>query len=526
MNRVFYYSGYRLTIFHWAKNRFIASYAFNPDEEGMIDFYDYLCTTDNYPARILVDVIEESFAIEKIPHVGYADRLAIVKRLVEKRNRESTDYSYFKVVGRETSGRKDDNVLLSVMTNPGLLEPWLKQIEKAGIAISGIWSLPLITEKLIAKMGLTSGNVLLVSQQVPSNLRQSFFQNGQFKISRSAGINLYEAPLGEYIVEEAEQSARYLSNHRFIGFDERINVHVICNEKDESSIKSKCSDTPLLTYHYHYVGEIEEVVGCDDIHEEYCNGLFSSLCKDELITRSHYGPKNLFKFYYQQLLENTLRAVSIMAAIISIILGISFIADTSSIKDEITILDKNTNAMELAYKSQLQQLEPELKKSEPMMSSVLLYEKILESKNIAPQNFIAEASKILTSIGMNDITITEIKWGRSQAVPKSPVRRGAKNKDVEINYSQNVEIKHKVNLTGYVHGASRDKKAAAKKIRLIQNAFSKDKQFEQVNIVEMSLDLRPEKYVEDESGSGHVSASEDAKDGMFELEMLMKGQSI
>ena len=508
------------------KNRYIASYAFNPDEEGLAEFNHYLRTTDNYPARILVDVIEESFELEAIPHVGSADRKAIVKRLVEKTNRASGDYSYFKVIGREPSGRKDDNILLSVLTNPGLLAPWLEQIEKAGVAISGVWSLPLISEKLIDKMGLTRGNVLLMTQQVPSNIRQNYFKDGKFKTSRSAGVNLYEAPIGGYMAEEVDQSVRYLANHRFIGFDEKVNIHVIANRKDEQSIRESCKDSPLIIFHYHYVDEIEQLIGCDDIAEEYCNGIFSSLCKDASIIKSHYGPKNLFKFYYQQLTETALRALSIVILIASIISGISFVANTSSLKDEIVLLNKNTGAMERAYKSQLQELEPELKKSMPMMSSVLLYEKMLESKHIAPQNFMNEASKVLTNAGMHDVTITNVKWQRIQGSTNTPVRRGAKRKTPGIKYSQNTEIKHKANITGFVHGASSDKKAAAGKIRLIEKAFSKDNRFENVNIVEMSLDLRPEKYVEDESGSGHVSSTKDAKDGLFEIEMIMKGEPI
>ena len=161
-----------------------------------------------------------------------------------------------------------------------------------------------------------------------------------------------------------------------------------------------------------------------------------------------------------------------------------------------------------------------------MMSSVLLYEKMLESKDIVPQNFMVEASKILSAVGMHDVTITNIQWERVQDARKSPLKKGRKNKDIGIKYSLNSEIKHKVQLTGFIHGASTDKKFATEKINLINNAFSKDKRFEAVKIVEMSLDMRPEKNIEDETGATHVSISEDIKDGYFEIEMTMKGRSI
>lgn len=222
MKRIFYYSGYRLTVFHWQNNECIATYAFNPGEEGIDKFQTYLKATANTPVRILVDLIEEDFKKETIPHVGAADRKAIVRRLIDRQYRKSKDYVQYKVLEREKTGRKDDVLLYSVLSNPEILEPWLKPMQATGTAISGIWSLPLLSPKLFKKLNTQAKNVLLVSQQVPSNLRQTFIRNGRFESSRSAVVNLDDAPIGEYISSEVEQTIRFLSNQRHIGFDEKL----------------------------------------------------------------------------------------------------------------------------------------------------------------------------------------------------------------------------------------------------------------------------------------------------------------
>lgn len=522
MERVFYYSGYRLRVFHWDKNRYVASYAFNPGEEGLENFSKYLNSTENVPARILVDVIEEDFKKETVPHVGSKDRKAILRRNIERQYRGSKDYFFHRVINRESEGRRDDNLLVGVLTSPDILQPWMKVIEDAKIAIIGIWSLPLIAEKLIKKINSDDDNILLVSQQVPSNLRQSFFKKGEFQSSRSAVVNLEETPLAEYISDEVEQTIRFLANQRYIGFDEKLAVHIICRHSDIDKIKKICQDSLLRSFTYHSLEELQQQAGCGDITREYSNGLYSYICKKQIIPQGHYGPSSMFRYYYQYLTSKLLYASSFILAIASIIFMLSYIADARIMEQEIQVINQHAAAVEKEYQRKLQKLETKLAETEAMKSSVLLSEKIIKSRLVSPQNFMVDISRVFTLSGMNDTEITEINWRSTQA---EKINETGSQSAGKLNYGSAEEIRQIANIRGYIRVSDSGLKKSVKKITSIIDAFKSHGMIKQVIVSKMPLDMRSKNSLENEGGTDvDKSSARDADKGEFELRLLMNGR--
>ncbi len=531
MKRIFYYSGYRLTIFHWQNENCIASYIFNPGEEGLEKFKTYLMATDNTPIRILVDLIEEDFKKENIPHVGSVDRKAIVSRLIDRHYRKSQDYVHYNIVDREKTGRKDDILSYSVLSNPEILEPWLKPIQECNISVSGIWSLPLLSEKLFSKIDNQASNFLLVSQQVPSNLRQTFIKNGKFESSRSAVVNLEDATIGEYISLEVEQTIRFLSNQRHIGFDEKIEIHIICRESDLKKIQSHCIDSTMRSFHYHKLDEITKQLGCntqlanqeeaDSI--EYSNGIYSYVCASQKTPIGHYGNSSLFFKFYEQIATRTLYASSVILLLIATILSLSFLSESVALNEETSTLKLQTNAINNDYEKTLAKIEHKLLKTQLMQSSVLLTEKIKQAKNISPQNFMIDISRILTRSGMYDTEITKIIWQQHQSniIPVKNNRNKA-----AINYAKNNLINHHAIITGYIRVSKSSLKESVNKVNSIVGAFKNHKQVRQVKINRMPVDIRSKSSIENESGLDHKKdLNTDKKNGLFEIEIIMQGQT-
>ena len=523
MKRIFYYSGYRLTVFHWQNNECIATYAFTPDDDGMKKFQTYLRATENTPVRILVDLIEEDFKKENVPHVGAADRKAIVSRIIDRQYRKNLDFATFKVVDREKTGRKDDVILYSVLSNPEILDTWLDSMKQAGTAISGIWSLPLLTVKLFSKLKIKSSNVLLVSQQVPSNLRQTFIKNGKFESSRSAVVNLEDASIGEFISTEVEQTVRFLSNQRHLGFDEKIEIHVMCRKADIAEIKTRCIDTNLRVFHYHELKELEEALDCNIQSAEYTNGIYSYVCAKQVIPIGDYGNKSTFVNYYEQLTSKALYAASTLLLIAATILSFSYISESVVLDDEAITLRKQAEVISLNYQKKLASMEPKLKQAESMQSSVLLTENIKSNRTVSPLNFMTFISRSLARSGLQDTEITGLSWKQNQSLT-IPVKNTRNIKKKTIDYGNKSPINQIAIISGYIHVSKYGLKQTVEKVNSLAKVLQDHELIIKTNVTRMPVDIRPEASIDIEANqSAKPSNATDRAQGQFEIELLMLG---
>jgi len=523
VKRIFYYSGYRLTVFHWNNNECIATYSFNPGDEGLDKFQTYLRATANTPARILVDLIEEDFKKESIPHVGAADRKAIVSRIIDRQYRKNIDFATFRVVDREKTGRKDDVILYSVLSNPEILDPWLEPMKEMGIAISGIWSLPLLTPRLFSKLKIKAHNVLLVSQQVPSNLRQTFIKNGKFESSRSAVVNLEDASIGEYISTEVEQTIRFLANQRHIGFDEKIEIHVLCRKADIAEIQSKCLDTNLRIFHYHELKELEEALNCNIQSAEYTNGIYSYVCASQIIPVGNYGNKSTFIDYYGQLTSKALYSVSALLLLAATILSFSFVSESIVLDDEAITLRKQAEVISINYQKKLAAMEPRLKQAESMQSSVLLAENIKSNRVVSPLSFMSFISRTIARNEFHGTEITALSWKQNQALT-IPVKNTRNVIKETIDYGKPSPINQVASITGYIHISKYGLKESVHKVNALAKTLQDHELIIKTNIKRMPVDTRPEASIDLEANQSiKAGSSTDKEQGQFEIELLMLG---
>lgn len=163
---------------------------------------------------VLVDLMEEEYRLERLPHLKGSDRRALWSRKRRQLFRDEPLVSAT-VIGREKDGRRDDRVLFTVLRHTGPFRDWMEAMGSWKVTVRGIWSLPRLSAHW-REYSLVDGMRLLVyrcSGRVA--LRQNYHSQGRLVFSRLSFVA--EESLETEGAQELERTWRYLG--RLLGLD-------------------------------------------------------------------------------------------------------------------------------------------------------------------------------------------------------------------------------------------------------------------------------------------------------------------
>jgi hypothetical protein len=254
--RALFISADKMSVYHWDKGRLGSSYLFDLDDAGRNNFERYLKESENTPMTILVDVIEEEFRQDTIPHVFGSDRQALVERKQTRLFRDA-DYVYVQSQGREEEGRRDDRLLFIALTNSEIVKPWIELLEKYKVPLKGIISVPLLLQSYIKTLPDISDQALIVTMQSISGLRQTFFQNKELKISRLSKLARYGTEsYAPRIESEVEKIQRYLNSLRLVPSDSSLDVYILADKTTLDELEKRKFSSPMMKRHYFDVDKL------------------------------------------------------------------------------------------------------------------------------------------------------------------------------------------------------------------------------------------------------------------------------
>ena len=255
--RALFISTQQVAVYQWEDNDCGHSSVFDAGEEGRQNFRRYLAETADIPFYVLVDVFDEEYRQDTIPHVSRRDRQALLKRKAGRLFKD-TSYCFYKVTGRETGGRRNDRVLLTALANPAVIKQWVALLGEAKAPLAGICSLPHFTGQLLKPMaGRSDGRRLLVSMQSISGLRQTYFDNGEFQFSRLVQLPRAEtASYFPFIRDEVEKIQRYLNSQRLLTSEEPLHVHFLLAGALLQELKSAYAQQESVMCHFCDLNEL------------------------------------------------------------------------------------------------------------------------------------------------------------------------------------------------------------------------------------------------------------------------------
>ena len=209
---------------------------FRNDARGVEGFDRHLAQFHNVPVQVLVDVVEEDYRFEMLPHATGRDRSELIERRLRQLYR-NTAYCTAIAQGRDAGKRRDDQYLFMGLTNPDLVDGWLARIAAHDLPVAGVYLLPALAEPLAQKLAPDTPNLLLVAQH-PSGLRLSFLRHGKLRVSRLTRVeNIASSGRVAAYTDEIANTRLYLHALRVMSLDEHLSVIALDREANLSGLE-------------------------------------------------------------------------------------------------------------------------------------------------------------------------------------------------------------------------------------------------------------------------------------------------
>ncbi|MDO9421459.1 MAG: hypothetical protein Q7T66_12440 [Herminiimonas sp.] len=406
--QLFYLTNHELTAYSWNSKNALLEDIFENDENGWQRFAEYVAIRKNLPAEILVDLIEEDFQRDTIPHTVGKGRRALIERKLTQLYRD-TPFRHATPQGREKTGRKDDRILFSALTNAELPKPWLNALLIHTVPVIGIYSLALLSQVLFNKLKFGTAPVLLVTHQ-SSGLRQSYFHEGHLHFSRLTPL-LDQAPelLAESLISESLKTRQYLASTRVLARGVPVQVVVIAEAHNLVAVQEQAANNPDPNAEYRFlpIDEVSQQLkqGSSELSED-CDELLLSLLGKERVS-SHYPLREQNRFYQ-------LWQARIGLYVLSILLGLAALAwagiDLMTIfeqRRETTRLEQEALAAESKYEIIVKNM-PSTLVTPHNMKSVVNIERMMVQNVALPNELMSEVSRALDALPQ--IVIKQLQW--------------------------------------------------------------------------------------------------------------------
>lgn len=451
MSRVFFYTGFRMEVFEFTSNTLTARLDFKYEPNDIAQFERLLTESMPGPCRLLVDLRDEDFIREQVPHVRGKDREALLDRLKDRTFRDAK-YRYTHELGRQSDGRKDDLVLLSSLLETEQFSGWMALFEKHATPLLGIWSTAYLTEVILKKLKIKEENVLFFSRQSKSSVRETLFKKGKIYVSRQAKLerrvrkDRSAETAATIVATNVEVMQRFLINQRILGPGEELNVFTIMQDEYIEKAGIYCESSNQLKFHFVGIRELGEKFGLRTDGPFEADMFFSFLCSKQPSHSQIYLRKNQKRPYYHYLITQSIKAATFAGSLVSIITATFLLlssSESSSIKKvEAAKLQKFASV----YDEKFSNVEHRIADAQRVKESVELLNNIERETDLTPQNLFPSIGGIFSEDRFSMFSIQSLQWQKHTPLEIEAIVSGYSDlKSATIPESEQFEEYEEVN---------------------------------------------------------------------------------
>ncbi len=399
---------------HMVHGKIAAQAEFTDSEEGREHFATFLKSL-KCPTYMMVDLIEEDFRQETVPHLIGGNRTALLQRKFDQFYR-ATPFRQSTLLQRQKTGRRDDDMLFSALTNPALILSWLEIILAQQTPLSGIYSVPQISAPLVKDH--PSNHLLLLSWEKFAGLRQTYFSEHRLQISRLTpireGLSFQDA-----VINELTRTYQYLKSLSLLPSGQTLDVRILCHSNDRNELQNKLPNDAGMRYDFADLTEFGKQL---QIQHHFTDSDASQIFLHQLAgkpPKAHYANADHTHYCTVWQLRHALRLCSVALLLGCLLWGAADFWQGGSDAEEAVTTKAQTQRILNETKRLIQTfpVDPDLDSATNIKTSVVILRK-LEQYGPVPQNILVPLSRMLDRYPK--IQLDELAWQMSATEPVAP----------------------------------------------------------------------------------------------------------
>lgn len=508
LQRIIYAAPDAVTVSMYDGRSFLGEIAFGADAAGRAALGEYFAQEPHIISRLLVDMIEEEYRVDTLPHLIGRDRHAVLARKLEQTFR-ATPYRAAQVQGRLDSGRRDDRVLLTALTNPDAIKALTAPLAENHVPLAGIHSVAMLARSLLHGLGITGDNVLLLTANRQGYLRQTFLHRRELKNSRLSPLDRDDfsaVPLAH----EIEKNRRYLNRLRVLAHEAPLDVVVIGDRSLVEKLRAGWEERESMRHHLIDFAGAAAAIGLAEMTGDVdCERLFT-----HLLNRSAPG------FNYAQMSDRRIYRLyqarkALLATSLGMVLGGAAWAG-ANVMDGIALGRQSDLAMHTIeslradYEAATAN-RPEMDVGVDEMRWMVDAGDMLQHSSVTPWEMLRALSAGVSAHPA--IRIDEIDWSAAlQQGDVNPIDLAQPGPEgVEASGGEAAIIK------GRVEPFAGDFRAAFDRVESFMETLRRDPRFGAVSALAMPLNVDPESTI-----AGMAGAQSDNAPATFEIRIVMR----